>query len=131
MLKLSRQTDLSLLLLTDLSRLKRGESLSLSAWAKTTKLPYRFLTKVAGQLVKAGLIKSREGRSGGYRLAKKAQEISVSEVLNKLEGKTEPVKCLRGETCVAEGFCGHKHLMGKMSGFLDDYLASVSLKDLC
>ena len=38
-------------------------------------------------------MKSIRGASGGYVLNKKAEEISVGDVLRALEGSLEPVKC--------------------------------------
>lgn len=131
MLKISRQVDLSLLLLADLSKLKKDQVLSLSAWANQKKLPYRFLSKVAVSLKKAKLITSKEGRDGGYRLAKSPDEISVREVIDVLEGPTYPVKCMRGENCSAQGYCGHRQVMNKLSTIVDDYLNQVNIKALC
>lgn len=131
MLKLSRQVDLGILLLTDLARLKTGKSLSLSTWAQTKHLPYRFLTKIAMTLKQAKLITSKEGRTGGYRLAKGINQISLGEVIVRLEGKTSPVACLRGEECVAFPYCRHKKVIIGVSGLIDNYLTKVMLKDLC
>ena len=91
MLKISREEDLALLLMAELSR--RG-NLSLSEWAKEKKLAYRFLSKIAGKLKLAGLIKSKEGRKGGYSLGKK---VTVGQVFKAIEGEKGLVKCLRGE----------------------------------
>ena len=60
MFKLSRQVDLGILLLTDLAQLKNGQTLSLSNWAQTKHLPYRFLTKIALSLKQAKLIISKD-----------------------------------------------------------------------
>ncbi|HKZ35097.1 MAG TPA: Rrf2 family transcriptional regulator [Patescibacteria group bacterium] len=131
MLKLSRRVDLGILLLTDLARLNTGQSLSLSTWAQTKQLPYRFLTKIALNLKQAKLITSKEGRTGGYRLAKGIGQISLGEVIVRLEGKTSPVACLRGEACVAFPYCRHKKVIGGLAALVDKYLAKVTLQDLC
>ena|SRR3990167_2140208 len=131
MLKLSRQVDLGILLLTDLARLKSGETLSLSHWTQSKGLPYRFLTKIALTLKQAKLITAKEGRTGGYRLARGIGKISLGEVIGRLEGKTSPVACLRGEQCPAFPYCRHKKVIIGVSGLIDNYLSKVRLKDLC
>ena len=131
MLKLSRQVDLGILLLTDLAGLKNGQTLSLSNWAQTKHLPYRFLTKIALSLKQAKLITSKEGRTGGYRLAKGISQISLGEVIARLEGRTSPVACLRGEQCPAFPYCRHKKVIIGVSGLIDNYLSKVTLKELC
>ncbi|MDZ7587616.1 MAG: Rrf2 family transcriptional regulator [Patescibacteria group bacterium] len=125
MLKISRELDLGLLLMAELQVKK---SLSLSSWAKEKNLPYRFLSKTAGKLRKAGLIKSREGRAGGYYLDKK---IKVGEIFRAIEGKIAPVACLQGKSCISESFCQHKGLLSRLSKMVEKQLKAMSLEALC
>lgn len=125
MLKISRELDLALLLMSELQFKK---SLSLSEWAKEKKLPYRFLSKIAGKLKKAGLIESREGREGGYWLTKK---ITVGEVIKAIERDKGIVACLRGEKCQAIKFCRQRKILAKLNQVIEEQLGKISLKDLC
>jgi len=131
MLKISREADLGLLLMVELSKFPAGKTIGLKTLAKEKGLPYRFLSKMAVKLKKAGLLKSREGREGGYRLARKAKEIKVGEVMRALEGPVAAVRCLQGIKCEAEGFCQQKKLMSKLSKTMSDQLNKVSLEELC
>jgi Rrf2 family protein len=131
MLKMSREVDLGLLLMVELAGLNQEEVLGLRIWAEERGLPYRFLSKIAVKLKKAGLLKSKEGREGGYRLGKLAKKISVGEVMRVLEGPMAVVPCLEGRKCEAEDFCRQKVLMGKLSKVVRGQLDKVSLKDLC
>ena len=49
-----------------------------------------FLRRVLAQLVRAGLIRAREGRDGGYRLARSAERITLAEVYQAVKAP-EPV----------------------------------------
>jgi len=129
-LRLSRETGLGLLLLVSLSRLEQDEGLGLKGWAKEQGLPYRFLSKVAVKMKKAGLLRSKEGRGGGYYLAKKADKVKLNQVLRVLEGKMEPVRCMRGIKCGVEAECGHKLLMERLVKLLEQELEKMSLVDL-
>ncbi len=129
MLKISREVELGLLLVVELAR-KPREMVGLKDWSEKRGLPYRFLSKVAVKLKKAKLLKSKEGREGGYSLAKSAGKIKVGEVITTLEGPVEPVKCMSGGVCDCEAFCGHKDLMGSLSKAVEKRLAIVSIKDL-
>ena len=125
MLKISREVDLGLLLMAELCREK---SLSLSEWARKKKLPYRFLSKIAGKLKKAGLIKSREGREGGYFLTKK---ITVGQIFKAIEGEKGLVACLRGQPCIAKKFCQQGKILFKLNQTLEKQLNQMRLEDLC
>lgn len=128
MLKISREVDLGLLLLTKLSSKK---SLSLSGWAREKKLPYRFLSKVAGKLKAGKLIKSKEGRSGGYQLARSSKKIKVGEIFKAVEGEAAPVACLQGQKCLAQKFCKQRQLLSKLSRVMEKQLNQTSLEELC
>jgi len=130
MLKISKKTELGLLLLTDLARAEKGVVIGLKEWAEKRKMPYRFLSKVAVDLKKAGFLKSREGRDGGYWLARGAGKIKIKDVLETLEGSIAPVKCLQGEICGAESFCCQKELMKKLTMLVEKQLKKTNLGDL-
>lgn len=44
-----------------------------------------FLRRILGELVAAGLVAAREGRAGGYRLARPAGEITLADVYRAVE----------------------------------------------
>jgi len=129
MLKVSREVDLALLLLTDLAKNKK--SVGLKMWAEKRDLPYRYLSKIAVRLKKKGILKSKEGREGGYRLGKKAKDIKVMEVVKILSGPVAAVKCLTGEKCACSEFCSHRSLMSKLSKAVENQLSKVTIEDLC
>jgi len=93
MLSLSRKTDYALLVLTTLAQ-KPKEYISLRELSRRKNMPYRFLAQVAQSLVRAGLIASREGSNGGYCLNRPAKKISVSDVVNAIEGGVALAACL-------------------------------------
>jgi len=129
MLKISREVDLGLLLMADL--VKSKEPVGLKGWARKWGLPYRFLSKVAVKLKKAGLVKSKEGRDGGYSLKMKPNKIKVMRIIEVLDGPIAPVRCMSGEKCECADLCGHKNLMEKLTEVVEGQLSKVSLKDLC
>jgi Rrf2 family transcriptional regulator, cysteine metabolism repressor len=49
-------------------------------------IPDRYLVQILLQLKGAGLVTSTRGASGGYRLARAASRISLSEILSAIEG---------------------------------------------
>src|SRR6266545_756386 len=55
-----------------------------------------FLRRILGDLVAAGLVDAREGRSGGYRLAKPAEKITLADVYRAVE-RDGPLAASRGD----------------------------------
>jgi Rrf2 family transcriptional regulator, iron-sulfur cluster assembly transcription factor len=52
--------------------------------AEQQAIPSRYLEEIIGELRKAGFVVGKRGPRGGYRLAKPADEIAVSEVIEVL-----------------------------------------------
>ncbi|MGB6535571.1 MAG: Rrf2 family transcriptional regulator [Xanthobacteraceae bacterium] len=52
-----------------------------------------YVAKLFTQLQKAGIVESSGGKSGGFRLARIADEISVLDVVDALEGKSPLFRC--------------------------------------
>jgi Rrf2 family protein len=58
-------------------------------------IPERYLVQILLQLKGAGLVTSVRGAAGGYRLARSADEIALSQVLAAIEGP-DPVPSAQG-----------------------------------
>jgi Rrf2 family transcriptional regulator, cysteine metabolism repressor len=59
------------------------------AIAENYQIPENYLAQILIQLKAAGLVSSTRGASGGYRLARAAENISLREVLHAIEGPEE------------------------------------------
>jgi Rrf2 family protein len=63
--------------------------------AETHAIPERYLVQILLQLKGAGLVYSARGASGGYRLARPPDQISLGEVLGCIDGPGEPLRDAR------------------------------------
>ncbi|MGV9450921.1 RrF2 family transcriptional regulator [Streptomyces sp. NPDC003635] len=61
--------------------------------ATVQDIPHKFLEGILGDLRRAGLVDSRRGGNGGYRLAREASEITVADVIRAVDG---PIVSVRG-----------------------------------
>jgi Rrf2 family protein len=62
--------------------------------AQSQEIPVRFLENILAELRHAGLVHSRRGTDGGYWLARRADEITLAEIIRSVEG---PLATVRGE----------------------------------
>ena len=65
--------------------------------AKARKIPERFLLKVLKPLVSDRVLLSVKGPNGGYRLAKPANDITLLEVIESVDGRIRGSAPLSGE----------------------------------
>ncbi len=71
--------------------------------ATAQAIPLRFLENILMQMRQAGLVESRRGADGGYRLAKPAAEVTLAQVIRAIDGPLAGVSGARPETL---GFAG-------------------------
>jgi Rrf2 family protein len=71
-------------------------SLGTAHIAKATKVPAGYLSRVLQGLARAGLLESSPGRSGGFRLARPPQAISVLDVVNAVDPVQRIARCPLG-----------------------------------
>jgi Rrf2 family protein len=64
--------------------------------AETHGIPERYLVQILLQLKGAGLVTSTRGASGGYRLARSPDGISLGEVLSSIDGPEESARQRNG-----------------------------------
>ena len=66
-------------------------------------IPLRFLENILMQLLHAGLVESRRGAEGGYRLARPPAEVTLADVIRAIDGPLAGVGGARPETLGFEG----------------------------
>ncbi len=119
----------------------RSEPVSVRDLATYQKIPERFLAKVFTRLKKAKLVVGTEGISGGFVLARPAENIRVLEVLAAVDPDRTLFACaeIRSQCALFEatapdwataGTCRIHAFMLDAERVLQDYLASKSLADL-
>ena len=131
MLKLSSGGDYGLMFLAYLASIPQGSYASLTQVAQQQHLPVKYLEHVAKSLTRAGVIKSRHGKEGGYTLAVSPTKLRLTQVLRALEEGVEPIRCTHnGRCCERRVACEFKTGYQKVHVKLYELLAGYSLADL-
>jgi Rrf2 family protein len=88
------------------------------------------LEQLAASLRKEGLIKGNRGAAGGYTLARKPEDIRVSDVVWALEDHGL-VRCTgpKGE-CARAGHCTGKAVWTRLEEILDEAMDRLTLADV-
>jgi len=119
----------------------RSEPVSVRDLATYQKIPERFLAKIFTRLKKAKLVVGIEGISGGFALARPAEDIRVMEVLAAVDPDRTLFSCaeIRSNCALFDatapgwataGTCRIHAFMLDAERVLQDFLASKSLADL-
>ena len=78
----------------------------------------------------AGLARSHRGRTGGFSLARPADEISVLEVLQAVEGELMPAPCRQTGDCERAETCPTRPLWQAATDLLSDLFQNTTVEDL-
>ncbi len=100
--------------------------------AERQKIPERFCEQVLGDLRRAGLITTQRGASGGNRLARDPADVTVSEVVEAIEGPVVTQATLDpfDDDARTQAHSSIQELWLDVQITIRDRLASVTLADL-
>ncbi len=86
-MQISKKADYALRAVTILGSLPPDKTMQAQEMANLGQIPIKFLEQILLILKKAGLLRSKRGVGGGYRLAKATRLISVGEVIEAVDGE--------------------------------------------
>lgn len=100
------------------------------------KIPKRFLEQILNDLKSAGLVESRRGVAGGYRLARRPEDIPLAAVVRHIEGALAPVSCVSERfyekcSCPDESRCAIRSVMKEVREAVVKIMEHVTVADLC
>lgn len=135
-MKLSLRGEYALRALVVLG-MNHGKSvLRIQAISEQQNIPKRFLEQILNDLKSAGIVDSKRGVAGGYRLSKPPEQISLAVVIRHIEGPLAPVSCVSEKfyapcTCPDESKCGIRSVMKEVRDAIAKILETVSVAELC
>jgi Rrf2 family protein len=101
--RVSAKTDYAIRAVLELAAADDARPIKGERIATAQAIPLRFLENILMQLRHAGLVESRRGADGGYRLAKPAADVTLADVIRAIDGPLAGVSGARPETL---GFAG-------------------------
>jgi Rrf2 family protein len=121
LLMLAEQPDADMVMIADI--------------AERENVPRKFLEAILVDLRKRGLLDSKRGKYGGYRLAKPAEAISFGEIIRIVDGPLAPLPCASKTgfracaDCMDVNSCSVRWLMLQVRDATADILDNCSLAD--
>src|SRR5215831_4535303 len=127
MIILSKLADYGVIVATHLATLP-DRQVTASAVAAATRLPQATVAKLLKTLAHAGLVTATRGASGGYRLARGAEAISVAEVVAAIDGAIGLTQCsVHVDECTHTTYCPTRPHWAAINRAVGEALAAVSL----
>ena len=132
---LSQKAKYALRALIMLAEREDDDLILIADIAERENIPRKFLEAILVELRKHGLLFAKRGKSGGYRLARPASEISFGEVIRLIDGHLAPIPCASKnafrpcDDCTDPGTCSVRWLMVQVRDATAGVLDNCSLAD--
>lgn len=133
---LSQKAKYGIRALLYLSRQTEDQPVLIKEIAESERLPRKFLEAILVDLKSAGLLHSRPGRGGGYRLGKEPRTITLGQVIRIMDGPLAPIPCVSQTAyapcrdCPDERTCVIRDVMQKLRDNTAALLDATTFQDL-
>ncbi|MEU9700468.1 RrF2 family transcriptional regulator [Streptomyces sp. NPDC014870] len=94
-MRISARADYAVRAALQLAAERDDEPLKTEAIAEAQDIPHKFLEGILNDMRRGGLVVSRRGGNGGYRLARPAGSISIADVIRVVDGPLVSVRGVR------------------------------------
>src|SRR6185503_78202 len=135
-MKLSLRGEYSLRALLVLGLNFQQSVVRIQTISQQQNIPKRFLEQILNDLKSSGVLESKRGVKGGYRLARPPEQIKLATVIRQIEGALAPVSCVSEFyyercSCPNESTCAIRSVMKEVRDAIVKILEQVSLAQLC
>jgi len=132
MLRINKRAEYGIIALKHLLNQPEGKVSRAKEIAQVYNIPNEIMAKILQQLVRHGMVYSTQGANGGYTLAKDGNQISLSDIIETLEGPLGIVECTAGEecNCIQLPYCNISAPFSVIQKQFKLFLSGVSLADL-
>jgi Rrf2 family protein len=133
---ISKRTQYGLKAIQALARRYREGPILISTLAKEESIPLKFLEAILLDLKSQGVLESKLGRKGGYRLSRAPSTINMGSLIRILEGPLAPLPCASEtafrpcEECEDVEVCGTRIIMRQVRDAISSVLDRTTLADL-
>ena len=122
----------ALQVMLDLAQQCPDAYISLHDISQRQAVSMKYLEAIVAMLNKAGMVESRRGKSGGYRLTRSPDQYTVEEILMLTEGSLAPVTCLTpgASPCARLANCRTYEMWKGLNDLISNYFIHITLADL-
>lgn len=134
MFTFTKKADYALLALSFLSTEGRGRLVGPREIAAHYEIPAELLAKVMQTLARHHLVASVPGPTGGYRLAREAKTISVSDVVEAVDGPLAIAQCWEAtgvDGCAQARRCTLRGPLARIQEEMTRLLQAMTVEDVC
>ncbi len=130
-MRLTTKGRLAVTAMIDLALRQNTGPVTLAAISQRQQISLSYLEQLFGKLRRHDLVESTRGPGGGYTLGRKAQDITVADIIVSVDEPIDATHCGGKENCLGEGArCMTHELWSSLNQKMVEFLDSVTLDKL-
>ena len=130
MIRLNKMTDYAVVLMTELAL--SGEVMTSADLSRRTTIPQPTVAKLLKVLAHGRLTVAHRGRTGGYGLGRRAEDVSIAQIIEVVDGPLAVTACIDGahDNCEYEQTCPMNGRWEMVNTVIRRALNGVSLAEM-
>ncbi|MBN2326755.1 MAG: Rrf2 family transcriptional regulator [Candidatus Omnitrophica bacterium] len=135
-MRISAKGEYAILATLDLAQVYDTDNVrTLEEISNDETIPHPFLVQILLELKRAGIVESKRGAGGGYRLARHPRDINLGEVIRLIDGPILPFKCTTpsldsNDECVHQGSCVMTSVWKDVRNAIESVIGNISFEEL-
>jgi Rrf2 family protein len=127
----SRSAEYAVRAFVHLATVEEGKYAMVKNIAAQADIPAHFLAKILQQLARKGFLRSSKGPTGGFALRMPAEEISMLQIVDSIDGLADFQRCPAGMAeCNDQQPCGMHDSWKTLRGGIMKYLEETTIAAL-
>ena len=129
-MKLTTKGRFAVTAMLDIALHDPEQYVTIAAIGERRHLSSAYLEQIFGKLRRAGLLEGIRGPTGGYRLSKPADQITVMQILDAVDASLEKSVCEKDRDCCdGEGECITFDLWDRLNEEMRRFLSGITPKN--
>jgi Rrf2 family protein len=130
-MRVTAKSDYALRALIEIASVTDGTAVSAEQLGKAQDIPHGFLQAILADMRRAGILVAQRGQSGGWRMNRDAETVSVADVIRAVDGPLVSIYGLRPEAVeYNESAAVLQHVWIASRHSLRDVLEKVTVRQL-
>jgi len=127
---LTKHTDYAIRAMLALAK-NKGRYISCRELARRQDMPYQFLRRILHELIRAKLVVSQEGGSGGFKINADPKNINAADVIGIFQGNMQLSDCmLRKDVCAKRYRCVLRSQLKQVEKLVEQEFRKITLAKL-
>jgi Rrf2 family protein len=131
MVNIPKQLEYGLMVLGEMQSGAPGQLFPVRAVCTRLGIPFDVTSKAMQRMGRAGILRSVQGKYGGYQIVRDLSQVSLKELSDVVIGPHAVADCLApGHSCRLSGRCTIKKAVKRLDGRLNALLAELTVLEL-